>query len=533
MNQGDSTTEEDVPSFFGRLMSVLRRRRSGGPDIGVLTAVLMVVLFLAFEIDVYQHQGHLSPQEELVELDKVLTLGGVLALGLLAFSIRRHRAQKRELARRTAAEQQIRILAFQDALTGLANRRRFDESLRQALGSPPAANAAHAVFLLDLNGFKTINDLYGHGTGDEVLVVVAQRLLEGVRPGDFVARFGGDEFAVLARDLDGPEAASAIARRLVAVLDSPIAIGTSSHRVSAGIGIALLPTDATTLQEALRKADVALYRAKAERRGAFRYFEASMDQQIQERDALEQALRAALAIHAVQPHFLSAVDLRSQVVVGFKVIPHWIDATLGPVPPERLLPLAEDAGLLHELNDALLRQACREAAAWPSGVLLSMDVAPGVLRDRSFHERVRNILLETGLPPDRLELEIAESALVRDLEGVREALGGLREGGVRIALGRFGTGYSSLYHLRNFTFDRIKIDRSFIDSWRAQPESASIVSALVGLGQGLGLSVSADGTCDAALQASLMGMGCQQGQSVSGDEALPAAAAARLVATTP
>lgn len=491
---------------------LLKRHRVSLQDLGIVICLLVVAAFLVLEFDIYENEAGLTVEEATIELNEVLTLGGLLAVGLFVFAVRRYQDQRRETRRRMAAEQHARELAFQDVLTGLPNRRQFDDALRAALAAPPRAGAAHALFLLDLNGFKQINDVHGHATGDEVLVVVAQRLLSGVRQGDLVARFGGDEFAILSQHLIGAEAASTIALRVIEALDVPIKMHGTTHQVGAGIGIALIPGDADTVQEALRKADVALYRAKAERRSALRFFEEDMDRLVHERAAMEQEIRAAIASDAIRPFFQPSVDLQTRTVVGFEAVPRWHHPVMGEILPTRFIPLAEDAGLIHELAARLLRAASEVAARWPPEVTLAIDIYPSQLKDPDLKAVILRILEETGLAPTRLEVEITESAIVSDLESAQRVLGSLREAGVKIALDNFGTGYSSLYHLRNFKLDKIKIDRSFIDSMGSASESAAVVSALVGLGHGLGLTVTAEGVEDPEQRASLLGTGVQQGQ---------------------
>lgn len=510
------------------LMALAKRHRASIQDFTILIAGLAVATFLAFEIDVFATEGSVSRQQETLELDEVLLLGAVLAIGLLVFGIRRYRDQQREMHRRQLAEQHIRELAFQDGLTGLANRRQFDDALKAAIASPPRAGAAHALFLLDLNGFKRINDVYGHQTGDEVLLVVAERLRALAREGDLVARFGGDEFAILALHLVGPEAATNIALRIVTALEADIRIGNFDHRVGAGIGITLIPFDAETVQEAIRKADVALYRAKVERRSALRFFEEDMDRLVQERERLERDLRAAVLARDMRVLYQPSVDLETREVVGFEARAQWMHPELGEVPAERFVPIAEEAGLIHDLAADVLREACLTAVKWPETVILSIDVFPGQLTDRNLASRIAAILTEVGLSPERLEVEITESALVRDMESAQEIFGALRRLGVKIALDNFGTGYSSLYHLRNFKLDKIKIDRSFVESIGSDAETASIVRALIGLGHGLGLTISAEGIEHPEQRAELLGSGCQQGQGYPFTETLSAAATLRV-----
>jgi len=262
----------------------------------------------------------------------------------------------------------------------------------------------------------------------------------------------------------------------------------------------------------MRKADVALYRAKSERRSALRFFEPQMDQQVREREHLEQELRIALARNAVTTVFQPTVDLNSRGVVGFEAAPQWTHAALGEIPPARFVPIAEETGLIHELAARVLREGCRTACGWPDYVNLAVDLYPLQLRDPGFAARVLAILSESGLAPHLLELELTESALVQDMESARETLGELRRAGVKIVLDNFGTGYSSLYHLRNFKLDKIKIDRSFIARMTSEDQSAAIVGALVGLGSGLGVTVAAEGIDETQQRASLLHSGCVQGQ---------------------
>jgi diguanylate cyclase (GGDEF)-like protein len=495
-----------------RMRSFVIRHRTSLKDFTILLAVILVGLYLTFEYDLFKNSDGVSVHQRTIELDEALLLGGIMALGLLAFSMRRYVEQKRETALRLAAEQHIRTLAFQDALTGLANRRQFDDALKAAVAAPPREGAVHALILLDLNGFKQVNDVYGHGIGDQVLTIVAQRLLGAMRDGDLVARLGGDEFAILALHLVGPEAATNVALRVIDALKDPITAGSIRHQIGAGIGIALIPGDAATAEQALRKADLALYRAKEERRSAVRFFEDDMDKRVLERQWLVQELRTAVANQSIRAYFQPSVQLRTKRIIGFEAVPRWIHSSFGEIMPDRFLPIAEECGLIHELSDQLLRQACTAAVQWPNDVVLSIDVLASQLKDKRLKTRVLDILHETGLPPERLEIEITESTLVRNLEAAQDILGGLRERGVRIALDNFGTGYSSLYHLRNFKMDKIKIDGSFIHGMLSEKEDAGIVRALVGLAHGLGITVAAEGIQDSAQQASLVLTGCEEGQ---------------------
>jgi diguanylate cyclase (GGDEF)-like protein len=496
---------------FTRLRNLILRHRTSITGLSLIFIGTLVALYFVYEVDVFQQEG-VPTRAETIELDEALLVSALLILSLLTFGTFQYLAQKREVVRRIAAERHARELAYQDGLTGLPNRRRYDEALQTALASPPRAGASHGVLLLDLNGFKQINDVHGHGVGDEVLIIVAHRLCSAMRDGDMVARFGGDEFAILATHLAGPEAATNVALRIIEALSTPVRAGRAAHCVNVGIGIALVPTDAADADTALRKADVALYRAKAERRSALRFFEPEMDVRVQERATMEVGLREAMDNGRIETVFQPTINLRSQKVIGFEASPRWIDPEQGPIAPERFIAIAEEVGIIHALADRVLRQACEAARKWPSHVTFSLDIYPSQLEDRLLPARILRVLQDNELAPQRLELEITESALVADMDNAQVVLGALRNAGVRVALDNFGTGYSSLYHLRNLKVDKLKIDRSFIAAMQSEKASAEIVDALVGLGHGLGLTIVADGIEASDQEARVLRTGCDEGQ---------------------
>jgi diguanylate cyclase (GGDEF)-like protein len=446
-----------------------------------------------------------------------------VTLLLLVLTGYQYRAQRREVTRRIAAERHARELAYQDGLTGLPNRRQYDEALRTALASPPRAGASHGVLLLDLNGFKQINDLHGHATGDEVLAIVGQRLRSAMRDADMVARFGGDEFAILAPHLSGPEAATNVALRIIEALASPIEAGQTRHRVGVGVGITLIPQNANDAEDALRKADVALYRAKAERRSAMRFFEPEMDALVKERGELELALREAMENGQIETSFQPTINVRTGKVIGFEASPRWTDPTRGAIDPHRFVAIAEEVGIIHALAEHVLRRGCEAARSWPGFVRLACDLYPTQLKDHQLPKRILGILNEYALAPHRLEVEITESALVADMTNSKRVLDELRAAGVRVVLENFGTGYSSLFHLRNLKLDKVKIDRSFIADIRENEASAAIVNALVGLGHGLGLTIAAEGVEVPHQQSTILSSGCDEAQGSHFGQMLSAA----------
>jgi len=505
------------------LTAKMLRHRVTIQDAAFVIGVVLLVGFGAYE---FSFTGSVQADKR-IEFEEMLILGAMIVIGILYLGWRRVMDQEREIRRRIIAERRAHELAHTDPLTGLANRRQFEAAARASVGAPPGAEEVHAVLMLDLNGFKRVNDIFGHPEGDEVLVVVAERINASTREHDIVARLGGDEFAVLANHLSGPAGAANIAIRILKAFETPVECDGHLHRIGAGIGIALIPQDGATAEEVLRRADIALYRAKGEPQSAVRFFEEEMDRHIRERDAMEREIAAAIGTPSLRPFYQPIVDLKSGDIVEFEALARWSHPTLGDVPPERFIPIAENCGLIRELSDWLLRCAATDARTWPQHVTLSFNISPTQLKDRTLGLRILAILGEVGLSPHRLEIEITESAIVRDLEAAREVVSSLREAGIRIALDDFGTGYSSLYHLRNFKLDKIKIDRSFVHAM-AEPESAAIVRALTGLGNGLGLTITAEGIEGGAERDALLQQGCHQGQGFLFSEAVPAEAAAAL-----
>ncbi|WP_131872397.1 MULTISPECIES: EAL domain-containing protein [unclassified Bradyrhizobium] len=469
-----------------------------------LLALAFIGLGIVVNFEVFTGEAQMTTA--LVQFDEALAVGLVVCFGLCW---RLFAAQRREMIRRAKAERRARELAHLDLLTGLPNRRQFDKDLKSAIAAPPSAEAIHAVFLLDLNGFKRINDVYGHHVGDDVLQQVALRLNAAVRQGDLVVRFGGDEFAILARQLSSAEQATSIARRIIAEIEAPLRIGNIEHKIGIGIGISLFHDRRDEPAEVVRRADVALYRAKAEHRSAMRFYDEEMDARLLERDQIERDLRVAALNGQIHPFYQPIVDLRTNRVTGFEALARWFHPDRGEITPDRFIPVAESCGLIDKLSIDLLREAAKTATSWPADVYLSFNISLHQLKDRTFGLKALRVLGEMGLAPQRLEIELTESALVQDLEGAQAVLGTLRDAGVRVALDDFGTGYSSLYHLRNFQVDRIKIDRSFISDVADAP---NFVRALLGLGRGLGLAVTAEGVEQVHQAEVLLEQGCEQAQ---------------------
>jgi diguanylate cyclase (GGDEF)-like protein len=418
-------------------------------------------------------------------------------------------ADRRVTATELAAAKDAARQALHDALTGLPNRRHLFETLAERLDR--AKGTKFAVVAADLDRFKPINDLYGHAAGDQLLIKVARYFTDGAGADGFVARLGGDEFVLL---LPYSAADDLIAKlsAIVAQFNNPLQLGAHQASVGATLGVAIYPVDGDDADLLMRRADVALYRAKDDGRGRFAFFEAGMDARVQERAALERDLRIAIRNDEIIPHFQPLVHLQTGAVNGYEILARWNHPTRGLVEPSHFIQIAGETGMIGELTLNILRRACREALNWPGAPRLSLNIAPAQLRDTSLPQQILSVLAECGFPPARMEVEITEDALVSDFEMAKAILTSFKNLGIRVALDDFGTGYSSLRHLRELPFDALKIDRSFVNSMNDSAEALSIVKTIVQLARNLGLGVTAEGI-ETALQAQeLQALGCDRGQ---------------------
>ncbi len=414
------------------------------------------------------------------------------------------------------AEEQARMLARHDALTGLPNRRVFSADLQAALNRGRSGDVACSVLLIDLDDFKKINDLQGHHAGDTVLCEVARRLEATLRKNDRVARLGGDEFAIIAEGeadaqehLDGTKR---LAARVLNEIRQPIHLGNGKVEIGASIGIASYRGDAVDVGSLLRAADIAMYRAKQGGKYTFRFFDQSMDDEMRAQEAIEKDLIKAISEEKIQPYYQPLVDIGKNRIRGFEALARWNHPTQGFIPPDVFIPIVEQLGLMTKLTTSILRQACRDARQWPEDIRVSVNFSPSELKDERLPSRILTILSQEGLAPARLEVEITESALVSDIETAKVILATLQGVGITICLDDFGTGYSSLYHLRELKFDKIKIDRSFVQSMQDNRDSEMIVDAILSLTHNLNLPTVAEGIENPALQAFLVSKGCEYGQ---------------------
>jgi diguanylate cyclase (GGDEF)-like protein len=374
------------------------------------------------------------------------------------------------------------------------------------------ADRSIAILYIDLDHFKAVNDTLGHPVGDRLLVMASGRLCACLRDDDPVARLGGDEFAVVLNSARGREEAAALAERIIQSLGQPYDIDGQHAAIGVSIGIALAPRDGEDTDSLMKSADLALYRAKRDGRNTHCFFEPEMDERVQERRALEIALRKAIASESLELHYQPLVNIQTGQVEEFEALLRWNDPVRGQISPAVFIPLAEETSLINEISSWVLRRACKDAAAWPSHVRVAVNISPLSFRTRSLPLIVITALDESGLRPDRLELEITEGVLLSDTESTLQTLSQLQNIGVRIAMDDFGTGYSSLSYLRKFNFDKIKIDRSFVNALDHTKDSRAIIRAVSGLCTSLGIEITAEGVETEEQLHTLREEGCTQVQ---------------------
>jgi diguanylate cyclase (GGDEF)-like protein/PAS domain S-box-containing protein len=399
----------------------------------------------------------------------------------------------RDLSARKRAEQHIRFLAHHDPLTGLPNRATFARALHDEIAHARRHGQSFAVLCLDLDRFKEVNDLFGHPVGDTLLQRVGQVLLARSEGVGSAARLGGDEFAVLLTNVQSAGRAGRAAEQLLDAFRLDNERAGSSAMISASIGIALFPDNADDAEQLMSHADTALYRAKQEGRGIYRFYESAMGVEVRERRLLEHDLRHAVSRNQLKLVYQPQVELRSGEVTGFEALLRWTHPERGEVSPSVFVPIAEESGLIQQIGEWVLRTACAEAASWSVPLTIAVNVSAVQIHSPAFAQTILEVLLHTGLKPERLEIEITETALVRDMARAVATLRQVRGLGVQIAMDDFGTGYSSLANLRAFPFSRIKVDQSFIRSVDHNEQSAAIVRAVLGLGNGLNVPVVAEG----------------------------------------
>jgi len=396
-----------------------------------------------------------------------------------------------DVTEKRRAEAQIKHLAHHDPLTNLPNRASFNAHLAEAIDRADASGGGFAALCIDLDRFKEINDVFGHSVGDALLCQVSARMRE-VAGNAFIARLGGDEFTIILQGSDQPESAAIFADRLLEAMALEFEIEGQRLRAALSVGIAVYPNDGTNAATLLSNADAALYRSKEDGRGTIRFFEAEMDKRLRERHAIQRDLQSAIARGELELYYQPQAAIGGGII-GFEALLRWHHPSRGLIPPMTFIPIAEESGLIVQIGEWVLREACREAATWPIQLQVAVNLSPVQFRHGELPALVHTVLLETGLAAHRLELEITEGVLIADFTRAVSVLRRLKALGVRIAMDDFGTGYSSLSYLQSFPFDKIKIDQSFISNLEHNHQSAAIVRAVVSLAHGLGLPVIAEG----------------------------------------
>ncbi|OJT96338.1 MAG: GGDEF-domain containing protein [Rhizobium sp. 63-7] len=410
------------------------------------------------------------------------------------------------------SQNELQAMAYTDPLTGLGNRYRMRDKVRMLAAERADDPAPFTIGIANLDGFKPINDLFGTAAGDEILCQVAHRLKACVPDGATVTRHGGDEFAFVLPLIFERFSAEKVGQMIKEVLSAPYDLGDRNVRLSASIGFAIYPFAGEEFEDLLKSTETALYRSKRRGRGQITVYSREIAQEMKRATQIEQALRNAIINDAVDVHFQPIVNLENSTVLGFEALARWNDADLGFVSPAVFVPLAEERGFIDALSETLLRKAAEAALSWPRDLFLSFNLSSAQLMDPSTAINILSILGRVGLDPHRLELEITETAVMTSAETAHKIIAELRQAGVRISLDDFGTGQSSLGRLRDFTFDKVKIDRAFVSRITTDRASEHIVKAIVAMCDGLDLEVVAEGIESGIEAKKLRAMGCAMGQ---------------------
>ncbi|WP_137154489.1 EAL domain-containing protein [Rhizobium sp. FKL33] len=492
-----------------------------------LTGLGVVVWVFAIQHDAFEALVDYVESHEALEVDEVLTALVIIGLFGLIYSLSRLGELHAEITRRSTAERDVTWIANHDPLTRLPNRAGLNVLLDTMAGGVGRGGRI-AYYSIDLDGFKRVNDLLGHQSGDEVLIAVADRLRAIFDP-EVIFRLGGDEFVVIEKIRDLAEAA-AKARRITNYLSRSYNLSSGvTAELGASVGLALDPDHVDHPKQGLLAADAAMYEAKRRGKGTVVVFEDAMKTSLEHRAALEIALRDALKRRAIVPNYQPLIDLKTGGLRGFEALARWTGVDGRQVPPVEFISLAEETGLIVELADQLLRRACRDAVKWPPHLRLAFNLSSAQFSDKLLGLRILRILAEEGLPPNRLEIEVTETAIVKDMAAAETVLADLNAAGIHVALDDFGTGYSSLSQLSRFKFDKIKIDRSFVASFQDDERQEKIVRAMLGLGQGLGIATTAVGIEKESQVRDLQALGCDFGQGYLFGKAMPSQEIAEFI----
>jgi len=450
--------------------------------------------------------------------DLLLTNAVLLNIALLIFGWRRYKDLHREITERRRAEALAQTLAETDPLTGCLNRRSGMPAIEKLNTAARAQQKELVLFMLDLDNFKSINDIHGHHIGDCVLVAVTSRVRNLMPQDGLLIRIGGDEFlCAIASDPQSFSQIEALASRIVTAVSEPHAENGILVEATISVGIATSAaepgeTEALTCEALAHRADIAMYHAKKQGRNSYVWFNPQMESELRFRSEIESGIRQGIPAGEFVPYFEQQIDLETGELVGFEMLARWYSPRLGVIKPEIFIPIAEETGLIAALSESLIRKALHEANHWHPKLTLSVNISPVQMRDPWFAQKLLQMLVESGFPPQRLEVEITESCLHENIGAVRAIVASLKNQGIQLSLDDFGTGYSSLAQLRSLPFDRLKIDRSFISEIGDSGSKAGLVKAMISLGQSLSLPVTAEGVENTEVLAALKGLGQLKGQ---------------------
>ena len=475
--------------------------------------------------------GTSSHADTLSSGDRVLMAGMLLNLALILFGWRRYSDLVAASSQRDQAEARATTLARTDDLTGFLNRRALAEEGTATIMGGLRRDKGVALLVIDLDHFKTVNEVHGHLAGDTVLRAAADIIRKALPASAVAGRLDGDEFAVLLPfDPRHTSTVDSIADYIVGTLAQPVvAKGITAH-IGATIGIARTETDCQTVDALLRRANIAMHAEKAAGRSRHAWFDATMERELVSRNALEAGIREGIPAGQFVPYYEPQIDLPTGAIIGFEVLARWEHPTRGVIPPDSFIPVAEECGLIADMSVSVMRRAFVEARDWDPSLTVSVNISPAQLKDPWLAQKIVKLLVETGYPANRLEIEITESSLFQNLSLAQSIVGSLKNQGIRLALDDFGTGYSSLAHLRALPFDRIKIDKSFVTAMNRDPESMAIVNAITRLGESLNLPITAEGIEDQGIYDSLRRMGLNKGQGWHFGKPMTVGAARRLLA---
>lgn len=495
-------------------------------DLGVIAVIGIAALSLFIKIELYEFLHEFQALNEQWEADELFMALLVLGWCGFAFGGRRVVELKREIRSRKQAERVAHQLASHDSLTALPNRRGLE--LRFAAG-PRRLDEPFFVALFDIDGFKAVNDVHGHAIGDQLLQTIAQRIGIALPEDDFACRLGGDEFALVLRSTKTPLAAQQLIDQLAALISQPVVFDSVRLVINATYGVAQFPHDGHELSDLMRRADLALYQGKHNGKNVIRFFDSTTDHHLEEQSRAAQLVREALDNGYLSTVYQPIVSLADQQIMGFEALARLHHPVHGEVSPMRFIAAAEQSGLIRELTSTLLASACVDALAWPDTVHLAFNLSAMDLQDPRLPERIDEILQRVGFPPRRLELEVTETAIVKDIPLAKKHFERLRALGIRIAIDDFGTGYSSLAQISRFTFDKLKIDREFINAMCVNEKDGKIVRSIIHLSQGLAMPAIAEGIETLDQLQWLSRAGCHYGQGFYFSRAVSADAAQAML----